>query len=303
MFDQEAIVSAENRSVQCATTRRLFPAPAVELIPGKSGGLRTRGLGKVSTSELPLVSVIIPVRNGAATIGSAILSVIGQRYDNVELIIIDGASDDATLDVVREFEPCIDYWLSDPDRGVYDAMNKGVSLAQGDWVYFLGSDDMLLDCLHLVAERVRDVNRIYHGDVYSYRRNKLIGGAVSARKLVRKNIPHQATFYPRGLFDEIRYSLNYPLAGDYFLNLNCFASGRYAFFYIPLLIAVYNDTGGLSSNYDDAAFAADEMLLRKQVFSSLVYYEYQFRRKLKLVTMLYKRLFGHHRDGKKLFTK
>ena len=105
------------------------------------GGLRTNGLNKFSTQDSPLVTVITVVFNGAATIEDTICSVMEQTYNNFEYIIIDGGSSDATLDIIRKYEAIIDYWVSEKDAGIYDAMNKGIALAKGDYIGLLNSDD------------------------------------------------------------------------------------------------------------------------------------------------------------------
>jgi glycosyltransferase involved in cell wall biosynthesis len=88
-----------------------------------------------------LISVITVVFNGAATLEHTIRSVIEQTYDNVEHIVVDGGSTDATLDILRKYEGNIDYWVSEKDAGIYDAMNKGIALARGEIVAFINADD------------------------------------------------------------------------------------------------------------------------------------------------------------------
>ena len=105
------------------------------------GGKWIRGNFKQSLSNNPLVTVITVVFNGATTLEHTIRSVIEQTYDNVEHIIIDGGSTDATLDILRKYEDNIDYWVSEKDEGIYDAMNKGIALAKGDYIGTLNSDD------------------------------------------------------------------------------------------------------------------------------------------------------------------
>lgn len=105
------------------------------------GGLRTRDVQKHSLPGKNLISVITVVFNGAATLEHTIRSVIEQNYDNVEHIIIDGGSTDATLDILRKYDDSIDYWVSEKDAGIYDAMNKGISMARGDYIGMLNSDD------------------------------------------------------------------------------------------------------------------------------------------------------------------
>lgn len=105
------------------------------------GGLRIRDRRKQSQAGKPLVSVITVVFNGVATLECAIRSVLQQTYDNVEHIIIDGGSDDGTLDILRKYDDRIDYWVSEKDAGIYDAMNKGIALAKGDYIGMLNADD------------------------------------------------------------------------------------------------------------------------------------------------------------------
>jgi glycosyltransferase involved in cell wall biosynthesis len=112
-----------------------------EHVSRKEGGRRIRGFSKEPGPDMPLVTIITVVFNGAATLEDAIRSVIAQTYGNVEYIVIDGGSTDATLDILRKYESNVDYWVSERDAGIYDAMNKGIALARGDYIGMLNSDD------------------------------------------------------------------------------------------------------------------------------------------------------------------
>ena len=105
------------------------------------GGARTRGELKTSTPGAPLISVVTAVLNRKETLRRTIDSVAGQSYKNVEHVIVDGGSTDGTLDVIRANDARIGYWVSEPDHGIFDAMNRGVALCRGQYISILNSDD------------------------------------------------------------------------------------------------------------------------------------------------------------------
>ena len=107
------------------------------------GGLRTKGLFKQSLPNQPLVSVITVVFNGENYLEQTIQSVINQSYQNLEYIIIDGGSRDGSIDIIKKYDDFINYWLSEPDSGIYDAMNKGTLIASGNYTLHINSDDLL----------------------------------------------------------------------------------------------------------------------------------------------------------------
>jgi hypothetical protein len=109
----------------------------------QTGGLRTRGLFKTAPPDLPLLSIVTVVYNGAKYLEQTIQSVINQSYPHLEYIVVDGGSTDGTLEIVRRYEDYINYWISDADNGIYNAMNKGTRLAQGSHVLHLNADDLL----------------------------------------------------------------------------------------------------------------------------------------------------------------
>jgi glycosyltransferase involved in cell wall biosynthesis len=191
------------------------------------GGTRIKGNERVSTEGGPLVSVITVVYNGASTIEHTILSVIEQSYDNVEHIIIDGGSTDATLSILQKYNNQINYWVSENDRGIYDAMNKGIALANGDFIGMLNADDYFADpfvlaeivlqfkgnnvdvvfsCLDIVDPR--NLNRVRR----KYRVSKL------SKFMLRIGVmPPHPTFYCRKSCYETagQYRIDYKIAADF----------------------------------------------------------------------------------------
>lgn len=111
--------------------------------PRVEGGLRTRGIFKTGTAELPLVTYVTVVRNNTKTLARTIESVQSQTYSNVEHVVLDGASTDGTVDLIRQYGDRIDYFASEPDEGLYHAINKAIPLARGQLICVLNSDDWL----------------------------------------------------------------------------------------------------------------------------------------------------------------
>ena len=238
------------------------------------GGLRTHGYFKSSGFDKPLISVITVVYNGKKHIEQAILSVIGQGYDNVEYIIVDGESTDGTLDVIKKYDEVVDYWISEPDHGVYDAMNKGVNISHGDYLLFLGCDDSLFDVLKDVAGLLDKGMMSYYGDVILSKNKELYDGRFYSLKLFIKNIPHQAIFYSRHVFDEYGFNCKYKAVADYELNLKLFSNKKLGLKYIPKTIATYNNEDGVSSILNDYAFSLDKSVVIKKYYSTFYYIIY-----------------------------
>ena len=262
-------------------TRRQETEGAPATVSCLQGGTRLRGLGKASVPGKPLISIIIVVLNRVAVLGNALRSVISQSYDNVELIVVDGASNDGSVDLLREHDPDIDIWVSEPDAGLYHAMNRGIELASGDWLFFLGSDDVMLDCLTKVAQYLSDASTVYYGDVYLSTAHRLSSGPVTPYRLMRNNIPHQATFYPRSLFQGYRYNTDYLTSADYDLNLRCFNDPRFSYRYMPVLVSIYEDTSGISTLRLDKRFELDFPRILKENFPPRAYRNYLMRGALK----------------------
>ena len=122
------------------TNESLF---SIEKIPGSKieGGLRTRNIFKKKEIDKPLITIITVVLNNEKYLEECILSLHNQNCENYEHIIIDGGSSDGTINIVKKYEDKIDYWCSEKDKGIYDAFNKGMQLAKGEYIGFLNSDD------------------------------------------------------------------------------------------------------------------------------------------------------------------
>ncbi|MDX2503413.1 MAG: glycosyltransferase family 2 protein [Gammaproteobacteria bacterium] len=222
----------------------------------------------------PLISVITVVYNGKNDLCHAIQSVIKQSYENIEYIIIDGGSTDGTIDVIKQYDTAISRWISEPDGGVYDAMNKGVSISKGDYILFLGCDDRLFDVLHEVVDFFLDKNTSYYGNVVLSKGGEVYGGKFYPLKLFAKNIPHQAVFYSRFVFDDYEFSTKYVAVADYELNLKLYSDKNLGLKYIPKTIAKYNNEDGLSSIVVDHSFSLDKPGIIRAHYSLIYYVAY-----------------------------
>ena len=132
---------SDDVSFKRVITQRLETGP----LDFMEGGYRTKGILKSSTAHEPLITIVTVVFNGVKFIEDCIQSVVNQSYKNIDFIIFDGGSVDGTLDVIQKYDQQISYWKSEPDRGIYDAMNKAISLAiPGSWVLIIGADDKLI---------------------------------------------------------------------------------------------------------------------------------------------------------------
>jgi glycosyltransferase involved in cell wall biosynthesis len=218
----------------------------------ETGGLRTKGIIKQSQLNIPLITVVTVVYNGEKDFEETVLSVIKQTYQNVEYIVIDGASTDNTFNIIKKHEDAIDYWISEPDRGIYDAMNKGIDLAKGDWINFMNSGDKFYDknVLKTIFEENTNLDDIIYGDVLLVRR---LGSVVQKAKpldLISKQMifSHQAAFVRLTLMREIKYDTTFKSSGDYNFFYQCYKNNR-RFLYVPCIIAASNDEYGVSRNY------------------------------------------------------
>lgn len=220
------------------------------------------------------ISIITVCLNAEKTIEQSIISVISQNYKNIEYIIIDGGSTDGTTEIIKKYLHYIDYYISELDEGIYYAMNKGIKVASGDYIYFLGADDILCkDIIEKILPIIKDnSNKINYGQVLLKPSNKLYCKRFNKYKLLRKNISHQAIFYPRTVFKKYTYNCKYSISADWDLNLRLLANG-WDFKYINLIITEFN-TQGVSSKVD-TKFLEDKRNLIKRYFGVKEYLFYE----------------------------
>ena len=191
----------------------------------------------------PVISVIIATLNCADCLAEALESVRAQVDASFECVVVDGGSTDNTLGIIRQNESWLGAWVSEPDKGIADAFNKGVRLARGEILFFLGADDVLAD-FHVFADVINMLPKLerpffFYGDLYYRYQGK--------KKLVRKNyswgtfrkyncLPHQAMFLERSFFDRFGlFDIHYHYAMDY-EHISRFIK-EFAPGYIPRIVA------------------------------------------------------------------
>jgi putative colanic acid biosynthesis glycosyltransferase len=195
---------------------------------------------KIQEEIHPLISVITVVYNDVINIEETILSVINQNYEDIEYIVIDGKSDDGTTAIIKKYEHSIKYWISEEDKGIYDAMNKGIDVAKGDLITFMNSGDR-----YLTADVFDEIRAAcFIPTIYKTHFGK--------RKHVKvRNIKFSIPYCHQGIVFEnmgLKYDLQYRFAADYDYYL------RHNYDILPFSTSgkVYYDNRGVSSNSWDA---------------------------------------------------
>ena len=219
--------------------------------------------------NLPLVSIIVAVKNGEKTIQRCIDSISQQTHNKKELIIIDGNSDDTTLEIIKQNVAHISYWESKKDKGVYHAWNKALDHANGEWICFLGADDFFWEksCLYRMCHYLKDSYpgvRIVYGRVNVVSETgKILYTIGNPWNKLKKRffqincLPHPGLMHHHSIFEDYgRFDDSFIIAGDYELLLRELAifNARY----IPLTM-VGMQHGGLSTLAENSITGLQEM--------------------------------------------
>ena len=223
-------------------------------------------------SDLPIITIITSTYNVAQVLHWTIDSIRSQNYLNIQWIIADGASTDGTVEILKEHEDLIDYWLSEPDTGIYDAWNKALEHVKGDWVQFIGAGDELYEnnTLEKVAYYLKNAYPAYelvYGQVMHIsekgRKELYVSGEPwecykEKWEGIRPKLPpHPAIFHSKDLFKENFFNTEFSIVADsHFLMQNLYNN----FLYIPLIVdkMVF---GGISSSPKGKLKSYKELLI------------------------------------------
>ena len=205
-----------------------------------------------------IVTIIVATLNAQDTLQNCIDSICNQTWPNKELIIFDGVSNDSTLEILQRNNAYIAYWCSEPDKGIYDAWNKALQHASGDWICFLGADDYfwdenVLERYMMVANRIYPEIRVIYGQVALVSDNGQILRKIGApweqekyRFRQLNSLPHPGLLCHRDVFEQYgEFNDSFRIAGDYeFLLRELLIRDAY---FVPELVSVGMRTGGISS--------------------------------------------------------
>lgn len=233
----------------------------------------------------PVISIIVPVFNAATCLEAALDSIISQSYENYELIIVDGGSTDGSLKIIERFVDKINVLISETDKGIYDAMNKGIDKAKGDWLYFLGADDKLnTDILKKIIPFLHSSFKVVFGDVL-FENGHRMKSYLGTRTILQNTLHHQSAFYHRSNFHSFRYDTSLQIIADYELNLIIYTK-KLSVLYVPEVIAKCY-AGGTSSQLGKSLQETNTVrkrYIKSNVKSIILYYTlniYYFQKQIR----------------------
>jgi len=228
-----------------------------------------------------LFSIITINKNNALGLHKTIESVVNQSYKNFEFIVIDGDSSDHSVEIIKKFRDKITYWISEPDKGIYNAMNNGIRIAKGEYCLFLNSGDYLKNdnvlsevFLHTISADIVSGNAVfleskYHGEKYIYSPE-----SIKASDLVLNFLPHQSSFIKRKLFSEIHfYDESVKITADWSFFIECLLMHSKTYQKINVFVSCY-DTSGISSQESNMFLVTSEQELFLKKYLPLFYADF-----------------------------
>lgn len=231
----------------------------------------------------PLISIITVSYNAVSAIEQTILSVIHQNFEDYEYIIVDGGSTDGTVEIIKKYQDKITLWVSEPDKGIYYAMNKGIGLARGLWVNFMNAGDSFYD-LNVFKSifsipRITDV--IYGDNMLCYSWSQILLSPDEISKTTQYMVfGHQTTFTRRELLLKYLFDCSYKIAADYDFFFRVYRDGH-RFEYVPMCVSRFSASDGVSTNNPIITFLEDSKINGRN--KSKKWYFVLFKLKMRLV--------------------
>lgn len=203
------------------------------------------------------ISIITVCLNAENEIERTILSVLNQKYENIEFVLIDGASNDETVNIIKKYEDKIACFISEPDKGIYNAMNKGIEKSTGDFLVFLNAgdefyNDFVISNLAKAANDNKDAKLIF-GNCELHSKEGLPLEIITHKEInsifsfMHYNFCHQSCFYHKSLFENKKYDEAFKIAGDTDFNLNYVIKNNFLLIYYPEILSKFY-LGGISNS-------------------------------------------------------
>ncbi|MCR4717330.1 MAG: glycosyltransferase [Lachnospiraceae bacterium] len=243
------------------------------------------------------VSVITVSYKAANIIEKTIQSVISQDYPYIEYIIVDGGSTDGTVDIIKKYNDRINIWVSEPDKGIYDAMNKGVKMATGDWIMFLNAGDFYHshDVLTRFIREIDEDTTVAYGLIHYFTHKKEFDMEyIPLEQMAYLDpIPHPATMTRLSYHKAHLFDTSFRSSGDYDFFYRAFYDECVKFQYIPIIITDYDNSEGISKDNSDLIWKENKRVWSRHATFHLKMKMYG-ERWIALVKRPIKRLFRKH---------
>ena len=208
------------------------------------------------------ISIITINYNNSSGLERTIKSVVNQDYNDVEFIIIDGGSTDSSVNVIKQFKENISLWISEPDKGIYYAMNKGIERCTGEWVNFMNSGDTFFDnnIISTIFSYSHTADVLYGDNILEYNWGSIVLGPDELSKTKQKMVfGHQTSFTKSEILRKYKFDTEFELAADFKLFHTLYQEG-YSFEYIPICISICDAKSGISKTAPIIAFKEDAII-------------------------------------------
>ena len=238
----------------------------------------------MDNQKKPLITVVTVCYNAVNELEKTMLSVLNQTYDNIEYIVIDGGSKDGTVDIIKKYADRLAYWVSEPDKGIYDAMNKGVKAATGEWINFMNAGDFFVDenvISNMFNQSIdTSVGFVFGDTIFAYKTyNELFSYREKKNNIYSQVMPacHQSIFCKTIYIKQSLFDLKYRIAAD-FNFFYCLWKKHIPYQYKNVTVAVYEASDGLSSR---------NTIRTKREIMQILYNPFVFRTRFAFYRLLY----------------
>lgn len=236
----------------------------------------------------PKISIVTVCFNVVNLLEQTIISVINQTYDNIEYIIVDGGSEDGTVDVIKKYESKITYWISEPDRGIYDAMNKAIMKVNGEWINFMNAGDSFasVDVLSRIFIENQDLLKnklaIYGDSIVCISLGEKYSKCIKpfwkdVSYIPDKGFSHQSSFVKSHYAKHNLFDVSYKICADFKMLYDLYQYDNGAYVYMPFAIAKYEVENGFSKQNVLLAYIENARIVDKE--KKKLFYIYKIKLK------------------------